>query len=188
MKEALRMARAVNDPSYPSLVTVGRVNFETVARNKAATLEKIRPSIQEAVHQGCDLVVFPELALNSWTECQKCAERRQPRARPLEQAEPVPGPATESVVKVARDLDIHVRFGMEERDPDTKETLYNSAVLIGPGGLIGIDRKVHFGIPLETDRFTPGDRLPVFETRLGPIGISICYDFYNNPERSRVLA
>jgi predicted amidohydrolase len=47
---------------------------------------------------------------------------------------------------------------------------------------------VHLGIPLETDHFTPGRSLPVFETRLGPIGVQICYDFYNNPELSRILA
>jgi predicted amidohydrolase len=77
---------------------------------------------------------------------------------------------------------------MEERDPAEPGTLYNSAVLIAPDGLVGTYRKIHLGIPLETNRFTPGDRVPVFETRLGPIGISICYDFYNNPELSRILA
>src|SRR4029078_6220416 len=40
----------------------------------------------------------------------------------------------------------------------------------------------------ETDRFSPGDALPVFDTALGPIGIQICYDFYQGPELSRVLA
>ena len=182
------MAHTVNDPSYPNLVTVGSVNFESVPRDKAATLEKILQFIRDAAHQGCDLVVFPELALNSWGECRECAEAGQPCAWHLEQAELVPGPATESVAELASDLDIHVIFGMEERDPDAKETLYNSAVLIGPDGLIGTYRKVHLGIPLETNRFTPGDDVPVFETRLGPIGISICYDFYNNPELSRILA
>ena len=34
----------------------------------------------------------------------------------------------------------------------------------------------------------PANALPVFDTDLGPIGISICYDFYNNPELCRVLA
>ena len=59
---------------------------------------------------------------------------------------------------------------------------------MAPAGLVGTYRKLHLGIPLETDRFTPGDALPVFDTELGPIGISICYDFYNNPELCRVLA
>jgi len=35
--------------------------------------------------------------------------------------------------------------------------------------------------------FKPGDQLPVFETRYGPIGILICYDFWRHPELSRIL-
>jgi predicted amidohydrolase len=182
------MAHSVNDPSHPKLVTVGSVNFESVTRDKAATLVKILQFMRDAAHQGCDLVVFPELALNAWGECEDCAEHGRPCAWHLEQAEPIPGPSTEAVAEMARELDIHVIFGMEESDPDEPGTLYNSAVLIAPEGLVGTYRKIHLGIPLETNRFTPGDRVPVFETRLGPIGISICYDFYNNPELSRILA
>jgi predicted amidohydrolase len=182
------MPHSVNDPSHPKLVTVGSVNFESVARDKAATLAKILDVVREAAHQGCDLVVFPELALNTWGKCEDCATAGQPCAWHLEQAELIPGPSTETVADVARECDIHVIFGMEERDADDASTLYNSAVLIAPEGVVGAYRKIHLGIPLETDRFTPGEGLPVFETRLGPIGISICYDFYNNPELSRILA
>lgn len=182
------MPHSVNDPAHPKLVTVGSVNFDSVRRDKTATLAKIVEVIRDAAHQGCDLVVFPELALNAWGECDECSAHGHPCTWHLEQAELIPGPSTEVVANVARELDIHVIFGMEERDPAEPGTLYNSAVLIAPDGLVGTYRKIHLGIPLETNRFTPGDRVPVFETRLGPIGISICYDFYNNPELSRILA
>ena len=182
------MAHSVNDSAYPKLVTVGSVNFDSVVRDKAATLEKLLGVIRAAAHQGCDLVVFPELALNTWGECEECASKGRPCEWHLDQAELIPGPSTETVARVARELDIHVIFGMEERDPVRPEVLYNSAVLIAPDGVVGAYRKLHLGIPLETNRFTPGDQVPVFETKLGPIGISICYDFYNNPELSRILA
>ena len=182
------MAHSVNDSAYPKLVTVGSVNFDSVVRDKAATLEKLLGVIRAAAHQGCDLVVFPELALNTWGECEECASKGRPCEWHLDQAELIPGPSTETVARVARELDIHVIFGMEERDPVRPEVLYNSAVLIAPEGVVGAYRKLHLGIPLETNRFTPGDQVPVFETKLGPIGISICYDFYNNPELSRILA
>ena len=182
------MAHSVNDSAYPKLVTVGSVNFDSIVRDKAGTLKKLIGVIRDAAHQGCDLVVFPELALNTWGECEECASKSRPCAWHLDQSELIPGPSTETVAKVARDLDIHVIFGMEERDPVQPEVLYNSAVLIAPEGVVGAYRKVHLGIPLETNRFTPGDQVPVFETKLGPIGISICYDFYNNPELSRILA
>jgi len=81
-----------------------------------------------------------------------------------------------------------VIYGFEEaRDPEAG-AIFNSANLVAPDGLVGTCRKLHLGIPLETDRFTPGDALPVFDTALGPIGISICYDFYQGPELSRLLA
>lgn len=182
------MSHAVNDPSLPSLVTVGAVNFEAIARDKEATLAKICDFVRAAARVGCDLVVFPELALNTCLECPDCARERRPCAWHLEQAELVPGPSTETVAELARELDIHVIFGLEERDPDDAGTIYNAAALVAPDGVVGTYRKIHLGIPLETNRFTPGDHVPVFETRLGPIGISICYDFYNNPELSRILA
>jgi predicted amidohydrolase len=181
-------SHTVNDPAHPKLVCVGSVNFEAVPRDKPATLEKILHFTRDAAHQGCDLAVFPELALNSWGGCDDCAAGGTPCEWHLEQAEEIPGPSTQAVAQLARELGIHVIFGLEERDAQEPGTLYNSAVLISPDGIVGTYRKIHLGIPLETNRFTPGGGLPVFETRLGPIGISICYDFYNNPELSRILA
>ncbi len=179
--------QTIDDPSLPSSFTVGCVNFESVPRDKAATLEKILQGTRDAARQGCDLVVFPELALNTWGSCEDCASQHRPCRWHLEQAELAHGPASDSVAALARELDVHVIYGFEERDGDDPDVLYNSAAMVTPDGLLGTYRKVHLGIPLETDRFTPGTTLPVFETRLGPIGIQICYDFYNNPELSRIL-
>ena len=161
------MPHAVNDPAYPRQVTVGSVNFDSVPHDKAATLTKILSVIRDARHQGCDLVVFPELALNDYAECADCAAQGRPCSWHLEQAELVPGPATDAIVALAREIDIHVILGMEERDADEPETLYNAAVLIAPSGVVGTYRKIHLGIPLETNRFTPGDRLPVFRNTIG---------------------
>src|SRR5262249_33086539 len=76
----------------------------------------------------------------------------------------------------------------EEAGDAAAAVIHNSANIVSPAGLVGTYRKLHLGIPLETDRFTPGDAIPVFDTDLGPIGISICYDFYQGPELSRILA
>jgi predicted amidohydrolase len=177
----------IDDPSLPSVVTVGCANFECVPRNKAATLEKLLGVVRAAARQGCDLVIFPELAINTWGECKDCAREHRPCAWHLEQAETAPGPASDAVARVARELGIHVIYGFEERDGEDPSILYNAAAVVTPDGLLGTYRKLHLGIPLETDRFTPGNALPVFETRLGPIGIQICYDFYCGPELSRLL-
>lgn len=178
----------IDDPSLPSTLTVGCANFESVPRDKATTLEKILHTMRDASRQGCDLVVFPELALNTWGTCADCAREHRPCRWHLGQAETAHGPSSDTIAALARELDLHVIYGFEERDEDDADVLYNAAAMITPDGLLGTYRKVHLGIPLETDRFTPGEALPVFETRLGPIGIQICYDFYNNPELSRILA
>lgn len=177
----------IDDPTLPSVLTIACANFQNVPRDKQATLEKMLGIIRAARRQGCDLVIFPELALNSWGECPDCARAHCPCPWHLAQAETAPGPASDAIARVAREQGIHVIYGFEERDPDEASILYNAAAVVTPDGLLGTYRKLHLGIPLETDRFTPGNSLPVFETRLGPIGIQICYDFYCGPELSRLL-
>jgi predicted amidohydrolase len=181
---------AVEDPTYPDAITVGVVNFASVLRDKEATLAKIEAVTRDAARQGCDLVVFPELALNSWDGCADCKAVGVGGSCEwhLGQAELVPGPSTERIAALAAELDVHVIFGLEERDPDDPTRLYNASVVITPDqGILGTYRKLHLGIPLEA-RFSPGDDLPVWQTRLGPIGLLICYDFWSNPELARILA
>ena len=55
-----------DDPALgPTTITVGCVNFEAVPRDKKATLEKMDDVVGEAAARGCDLVIFPKLALNT---------------------------------------------------------------------------------------------------------------------------
>src|SRR3954471_13654385 len=176
-----------DDPALgPTTITIGCANFESVPRDKAKTLHKIDAVVADAAERGCDLVVFPELALNSWGSCTDCSDAHAPCAWHRAQAEPADGPACADVVAMAASRGVHVIYGFEELGEGG--AIHNSANVVAPDGLVGTYRKLHLGIPLETDRFTPGDALPVFSTELGPIGISICYDFYQGPELSRVLA
>jgi predicted amidohydrolase len=175
-----------DDPALgPAKITIGCANFDAVPRDKGATLEKMSGVVAEAVARGCDLVIFPELALGTWGPCPACAEEHQPCAWHREQAEPADGPSARAVADMAAAHGLHVIYGFEETDG---ERIFNAANVVAPDGLVGTYRKLFLGIPLETDRFTPGDAVPVFQTDLGPIGISICYDFYQGPELSRILA
>jgi predicted amidohydrolase len=178
-----------DDPALgPAAITIGCVNFEAVPRDKAATLQKMDSFIAEAAANGCDLVIFPELALNTWGQCADCADAHEPCEWHRAQAEAADGAACRSVVNMAAAHGVHVIYGFEERSDSGTAAIYNSANVVAPYGLVGTYRKLYLGIPLETDRFTPGDALPVFDTDLGPIGISICYDFYQGPELARILA
>jgi predicted amidohydrolase len=176
-----------DDPGLgPTTITVACANFASVPRDKAATLHKMDAVVGEAATRGCDLVIFPELALNSWGSCPECADAGAPCEWHRREAEPADGPACSDVVAMAAARDVHVVYGYEELGD--AGAIHNAANVVAPDGLVGTYRKLHLGIPLETDRFTPGNALPVFDTDLGPIGISICYDFYQGPELSRVLA
>jgi N-carbamoylputrescine amidase len=178
-----------DDPALgPNTITIGCVNFEAVARDKSATLEKMERFVTEAAARGCDLVIFPELALNTWGECTECADAHAPCDWHRTQAEVADGPSCRAVIDMAAAHGVHVIYGFEETGDPGTDAIHNSANVVAPDGLVGTYRKLHLGIPLETDRFTPGDAVPVFDTDLGPIGISICYDFYQGPELSRILA
>jgi predicted amidohydrolase len=177
--------------AYEQTVTLAAVNFSAVTGNKAATLEKIEANIREAASQGVDIVAFPEEALTGIGDCPVCnsGEPRCDNHQAL--AETVPGPSTERVLELCRELDLYVAFGLIERDPVDREVLYNAAAFVGPEGIHGTYRKLHLGsLPWVSEgvTFEPGNSLPVFETRFGPVGVLICYDFWFNPELSRILA
>jgi predicted amidohydrolase len=178
-----------DDPALgPTSIRIACVNFEAVPRDKAATFDKMRAFVAQAADQGSDLVIFPELALNTWGRCDDCAAEHRPCAWHREQAEPADGPSARAMTAVAAGHGVHVIYGFEEAGDADATAIFNSANLVAPDGVVGTYRKLHLGIPLETDRFTPGNAVPVFDTALGPIGISICYDFYQGPELSRILA
>jgi predicted amidohydrolase len=173
------------------VLTIGCANFAPVAGDKSATLDKILATVREAAAQGVELLVFPEEALVGAEACNACLERGGPCELHLSLAETVPGPASEAVARLAAEHDMYVIFGLAERDRDDPAKIYNAAAVVGPEGVMGSYRKVHLGSPpwvTEGVTFTPGAALPIWRTRFGPIGVLICYDFWLNPELSRILA
>jgi predicted amidohydrolase len=136
-------------------------------------LEALAVSVSGA---RADLVVAPELALSGYLFASM-AEVEQ-------MAEEVPGPATERLVGAAAKADCHVVVGMAER---SGRLIYNSAVLVGPRGVVGVYRKVHL-FSEEKLYFAPGDLgFPLFEIRGVKIGLLVCFDHFF-PEAARTLA
>lgn len=172
-------------------VTIASANFSPVYGDAKATLEKMTAVVEEAAAQGADLVVFPENALVGCHSCSACRAQGRACDACVAEAQTVPGPASERMERLARDHDLYVVFGLPERDASDPRRLYNAAAMVGPEGTLGTYRKVHLGEPpwvTEGITFTPGTSLPLFPTRFGPVGIQICYDFWFNPELSRILA
>lgn len=68
-----------------------------------------------------------------------------------------------------------------------EDILYNSQFFLDDTGvLLGTYRKVHL-FDSEKNYFTPGDQFKVFDTKIGRIGLFICYDTFF-PEAARSLA
>ncbi|MBN1875227.1 MAG: carbon-nitrogen hydrolase family protein [Anaerolineae bacterium] len=153
-----------------------------LAQNET-NLACILAMFEEAVTQGAQLVVFPECATSGY------GFGDLPTAYAA--AESIPGSTTEvlarACAKWAHDKGPYVIVGLLERGADAQH-VYNSAVLVGPEGLVGVYRKAHLPL-LGVDRFvTPGDSgFLVWETALGRVGIVICYDL-RFPEAMRSLA
>ncbi|MBL8818998.1 MAG: carbon-nitrogen hydrolase family protein [Planctomyces sp.] len=140
-------------------------------------LGRLETAVRAEVAAGTALTVFPECFTTGY--CFDSLEEAMPFA------ETIPGPTVQRVEALCRELRTSVVFGMLEKDAGR---LFNTAVLVGPGGLIGSYRKIHLPY-LGVDRFTTsGDRpFEVFECEGLRIGMLICYDG-GFPEASRVLA
>ena len=157
--------------------TIAGVQIDVQLGDKDRNLERICASTQTAARQGARLIVFPECVatgycFNSLADARACAET-------------IPGPGTNQVARVCRDLDVFVIFGTLETAGDD---VFNACALVGPSGWIATHRKAHmpfFGV----DRFaTPGDKpFAVHDLGFVRVGMSICYDG-GFPETSRVLA
>lgn len=139
--------------------------------------------VREAAAMGGQVIVLPELFRAPYF-CQTMEPEN------FRYAETIPGPSTEALSEVAKELGVVIVASLfEARAPG----LYHNtvAVLDADGSLAGIYRKSHIpDDPLyyEKFHFTPGDTgFGVIPTRYGRLGILICWDQWY-PEAARLTA
>jgi predicted amidohydrolase len=158
-------------------VTVAVIQMEPVFGATSANVAHSVALIEQAASKGAELVVLPELCNTGYVF------RGRAEARAL--AEEIPdGPSTRTWMEVAARHGLHIVAGITER---AGGQLFNSAVIVGPHGLVGRYRKMHLWAN-EALFFSPGDLgFPVFDTPLGRIGCHICYDCWF-PESFRLAA
>ena len=139
---------------------------ERVLKNMAGWCEK-------ATAEKAELVLFPELIVHG-----HCTPKT------WELAEPLPdGPSVKRLVQMARHYKLFLVAGLSEKERDI---VYNTAVVIGPDGYLGKQRKLHMSRD-ETFLYKGGKDISVFDLGKCKIGIVICYD-NQFPEIARVLA
>lgn len=163
-------------------VRVGLLQMACSA-DPAANMEKAITMIRQAAAQGAQIICLQEL-FRSLYFCQS-----EDHAN-FELAEPVPGPSTEILGKLAGELGVVIVASLfERRAPGVYHN--TAAVLDADGSYLGKYRKMHIpDDPLFYEKFyfTPGDLgFPVFPTRFGKLGVLICWDQWY-PEAARLTA
>ena len=151
-------------------------------------LERMFEFIDEYAAQGCELIVFPEGTgdgIASGEEARKnyndslrgSADEETARAL-YEFSEYVPdGPMCQAVIEKAKERGVYVVWSMGRRSDIEPCIYYNTAVLVGPEGYIGRYDKVH--LPAGEQLINSnGQSFPVFDTKIGRIGMAICYDSF----------
>jgi len=181
------------------IVTVGAAQLGPIARNdtRSQVVSRLIALLTQASQHGCDLVVFPELALTTFF----------PRWYFEDQAEidqfferEMPGPETRPLFEAARELGIGFYLGYAELAEEEGRTRhFNTSILVDKtGAIVGKYRKIH--LPghaehepwrqfqhLEKRYFETGNLgFPVFRALGGIIGMAICND-RRWPETYRVM-
>jgi 5-aminopentanamidase len=164
-------------PHLPEMAlsfTVALGQSESVRYDKTANLAKAEQMMAEAASAGAQAIVFPEMFLTGYTVWDRVAEL----------AEAAEGPSVRAMADLARRHELLTAFGFPETAVDGPP--YNAVCLIDADGtVLGTYRKTHL-FAEEPMAFAAGDKLRVFDTSLGRIGLQICYDF-EFPEAARLL-
>src|SRR5215210_3117397 len=175
--------------------TVGIIQ-DSASPDTAATLEASVGRVREAASRGAQIICLKEL-FNAPYFCKSQKSER------FDYAEPVPGPTTDVMQKLARELEVVLVVPVFERQ--ARGVYRNSAAIIdADGSLLGVYRKMHIpDDPLFNEKyyFTPGDVLGdlrgdahpgmngfrVWKTRYATIGVLICWDQWY-PEAARITS
>ena len=168
--------------SEPTTLRIGLAQMRC-GEDREANLEAALRACRSAAEQGAALVCLPELFLSPYP-CQTEDPSR------FDLAEPVPGPATEALCKLAEANELVVVASIFERR--APGLFHNTAVVIDSDGqLVGRYRKMHIpDDPLYYEKFyfTPGDLgFTAHQTTVGPIGALLCWDQWV-PEAARLTA
>lgn len=130
----------------------------------AASRARSVTAARDLLMSGADMVVLPELIVPGYSWNVDLVRSV---------AEPVNGETVTAWTTVAREFGGYVAGGFAERD---NGAVYNTAVLVGPDGVVLHYRKLHL-FAGEKEVFAPGDRgLPVVQTPHGRIALCVCYD------------
>src|SRR6266849_5959460 len=162
--------------------TIGLIQM-SCSTDPVENFAKAEARIREAAGRGAQIICLQELFRSQYF----C---REENADLFALAEPIPGPSTDTLGKIAAELEITIIASLFERR--AAGLYHNSAAILGEDGNIGgLYRKMHIpDDPLYYEKFyfTPGDLgFPSFDTPHARVGVLVCWDQWY-PEAARVTS
>ncbi len=163
-------------------VRVAAVQATPVMLDLEASVEKAIGLVKDAAEQGAELVVLPECFLSFYPSASITQSRYDEGMLDLFErmwlsAVDVPGAVVDRLERLCAELNVHLAIGINERESDRPGTLYNTLLLLGPGGLVLKHRKL---MPTHHERLFhgigAGTDLRVADTPVGRIGGLICWE------------
>src|SRR5690606_37961430 len=186
-------------PPMSRIVTVGAAQLGPIALadTRKDVVDRLVALLRQGAAHGCDLVVYPELALTTFFP--RWYFDKQEDVDAFFEKE-MPGPETQPLFDAARELGVGFYLGYAElAEEDGRTRQFNTSILVDKGGrIVGKYRKVH--LPghvehepwrrfqhLEKRYFETGNLgFPVFRAFGGNVGMAICND-RRWPETYRVM-
>ena len=127
-------------------------------------LKRAGKMLEDAAEKSCRLVLLPECLDLAWTH---------PSAKT--EAQPIPGPYSDILCKLAKTYNLYLCAGLTELSEDK---VYNTAIFISPEGNILLKyRKINV-LTVAQDIYSIGQTLSVVKTPFGVVGVNICSDNY----------
>ena len=150
---------------------IGMVTLCSLRGQMDANLEKMEAFAEQAAAAGCDLVLFPEFSVHGpWVTYDADADPAE-----LErQSEPIPGPTTRRLTRIAASRGLAIGAGIAERGLAPKP--FNAYVIVNGDGLRHVQRKLQ-PTTSEMDFYRGGgDDMAPFRLGQVSIGVTICAD------------
>lgn len=136
--------------------------------DKKANIKKIRDYISK---KQADFYIFGEMTLTGYPlkdELRNISEK-------------VDGSSIKEIKKIAKQKNCYIVFGMPLEDKDVEELIHNSSILVHPNGKVDTYDKWFlptFGPFEEKIFYDEGEKINIFNTKYGKVGLIVCYDLF----------
>lgn len=148
-------------------IKVAAIDFIPAWGDLDGNIRRLVEAAEAAAAQGVRYAVFPETAISGYDFADP--------AQLAPYVDTIPGRATAALQPLLKRSGMYLSVGIAEKDIETG-LFYNSAVLMGPEGIIGKYRKNGLN-GQDVQLFAPGNAgVNVFDTPIGRIALIICYD------------